>query len=170
MMNDRVPAFAETCKLHWNNLFEAVQELTDSKEPFHALLKTSPIADGIKKDYAVEENGAIIETDHHPLDNFFLYITAGERPFDFIGPDYLGSGKRIPDPDSNKFGYSRAVVKQLRQEIGLRLERLKSLKRDVYFTSKFLGYEKREATQEFIDALLDSDKKELGVVREKILE
>ena len=169
-MSEEIPSLAETCEIHWRVLFEAVQELTDAEEPVYAVLGIKPLSDGIKKDYCVDEQGVFSELPHYPLDNFFLYVTTKDKPDDFLGPVYLGSGRRKQDPDSNHYDYSTKVIGQLRHEIGLRLERLKSLERDVYFTSRFLGYEKRKATQEFIDCLLSSDDKELGIVKEKILE
>lgn len=169
-MSDKIPSLAETCELHWNALFEAIQELTGPEEPIHACLEARPLEDGLKKEPAVDNAGNIREMQSYPIDNFFLYITAGERPLDFLGPVYLGSGRRVPDPDSNKFAYSPEVIVKLRHEIGLRLGRLKALDRDVYLTSKLLGYEKREAAQEFIGGLLNSESKELGIVTERILE
>jgi len=169
-MSEEIPSLTETCELHWRVLYDSVKELTDAEEPVHAILGIKPVSDGLKKDYGIDEQGVFAELPHYPLDNFFLYVTTKDKPDDFLGPVYLGSGRRKQDPDSNHYDYSSKVIGQLRHEVGLRLERLKELNKDVYFTSKFLGYEKKEITQEFIDGLLNSDNKDLGVVKEKILE
>lgn len=169
-MSDKIPSLAETCEIHWRVLFDSIQELTDSEEPLRVILGIQPVSDGMKKDYGVDEQGVFSELPHYPIDNFFLYVTTRDKPDKFLCPVYLGSGKRQFDPDSNDYYYySSSVIRQLNHEIGLRIERLKELKRDVYFTSKFLDYENEEATQEFIDGLLNSYGKELGIVKEKIL-
>jgi hypothetical protein len=169
-MIKKIPSLTETCEIHWRVLFEAVEELTGPEEPVRAILGIKPVSDGIKKDYGIDEQGIFSELPHYPIDNFFLYVTTQNKPDKFLCPVYLGSGKRQFDPDSNEYYYSSKVIRQLNHEIGLRLERLKELGRGVYFTSKFLDYENEEATPEFIDTLLNSDNKEMGIVKEKVLE
>lgn len=168
-MSEKIPSLAETCERHWKSVFDAVKILSCPDEQIHVHLVQRPLEDRIHKDYCVGLSGELKEMPSYPVDTFLLYVTAGESPYDDLGFVYLGSGSREKDPDSNGYDYSNRVIGQLRQEIGLRLRRLKSLGRDVYLTSSFLGYDRKEATDKFIDGLLVSDDDVLGIVTESVL-
>lgn len=153
---------AENCELEWAILYDAVRKASKNK-PLYVSLEAKPVKDGLEKELVLGNDNLPVEAPKHQSDEFWLSVDS-----DYC-PNYLGSAKRICAQDSAKFSYSDDAMSQLRHEIGLRLGLLEKLGRAVYFTSKLFGYDIKEVDADFAACLLNSGRKTLGIVKEKII-
>jgi len=158
-MDDKL-SLTENCDAEWDILFNAVCGASKNK-PLYVSLEAKPVKDGLEKELVLGNDNFPVEAPKHQSDEFWLSVDS-----DYL-PNYLGSAKRVHEQDS--INYSDDAMSQLRHEIGLRLGRLKKLGRTVYFTSKLFGYDVKEVDADFAACLLNSGRKTLGIIKEKIL-
>ena len=167
MSDNKVPYVTEGQEKILAALFDTISKANSA--PIHTLLATGPIKDDIFQGLAIDAEGVVKTADRHAADRFVLYVQSDKNSK--ARSNYFGQGERVRDEQSRTgFGYSPETMKELRQEVGLRLSRLNGLDRKIYFTSDIIPAEGQEVTPEFIGSLLSSDKKELGFIEIKILE